>query len=405
MKAVKIGLQLALIAVVVAGVALGARWLFAHVPKLPRKPAGVGAVLVEVTTLTPGRQEITVTGMGTVEPAQAVTLTPQVTGRIAAQHPQLVEGGLLRAGAVVARIEAREYELALESEKGKYERAVFELELEKGRGVVAEQEWSLLGEEVGKGEAGKALALRQPHLRSAQAAVAAARSGVELAEIQIERTTIRAPFNGLVREENAEVGQLVGPQTALAVLVGTDCFWVRVSVPVEQLEYVAIPGPEGGGGAACKVTCATGRGGSIVRAGRVVRLLGDLDPKGRMARLMVAVDDPLGLRGGGLPLLVSAYVRVEIEGRAFEDVCALPRKALREDGAVWIMNEADELEVRPVTVVWRTPESALIRGADVAGARVVVSRIATPVPGMKLRLGGDDARGQGGAAAKGDGRP
>lgn len=407
MKATKIILQLLLILMVITGVALGVRWLFANMPKPKRKPVGIGVAVVEITTIKPDSTAITVNCMGLVEPARIVTLAPQVTGLIIEQHPQLVEGGLLKTGEIVARIDPRDYKLAVESEKGNLERAAFELELEKGRCVVAKQEWSLLGKEIANSEAGRALALRQPHIRNAQAAVVAAESRVKQAKINLERTTITAPFNALVRAEHIETGQLVSPQTPLATLLGTDRFWVRVSVPVEQLNYLAIPDARGGKGAASKITHAAGNESSTVRSGHIVRRLAELDPKGRMAHLIIAVDDPLGLESNVPPLLVNAYVRVEIEGKPFPNVCTLPRLALRDDNTVWIMNDKDKLEVRPVEIVWRTKDSVLVQAGNLAGARIVASSIATPIPGMKLRLQGSKRAGEKDKPkpAKQDGRP
>ncbi len=195
------------------------------------------------------------------------------------------------------------------------------------------------------------------------------------------------PFNAIVQEEAVEVGEVASPQTSLATLIGTDQFWVQVSVPMDDLRVIDIPAAGDGPGSRCTVICTTGNTQSISRPGRVIQLLGDVDPVGRMARILVAVDDPLGLKSDrSAPLLLGAYVCVEIQGKSMADVCPVPRKVLREGDKIWVMNEQDELEVRSVEIVWRERDVVLVRSGIEAGERIITSQLAAPVPGMKLRL-------------------
>jgi RND family efflux transporter MFP subunit len=238
-------------------------------------------------------------------------------------------------------------------------------------------------------------------MQNAAAALEAARSGLERAKLDLERTVIRAPFNAIVHEEFVDIGKMVSPQTQLAHLAGTDKFWVQVSVPVDRLSWIRFPGPDNSEGSKARIVYETGLDGAAKREGQVVRLRGALDEKGRMARVLVAIEDPLNIRGGTigtgnvaeeakLPLLVGAYVRVEIEGTELEDVFAVPRTALRDGDRVWIMDPRDRLVVRPVDVAWRRREKVLVRDGITEGERIVVGAISTPIPGMKLRLEDDE---------------
>jgi hypothetical protein len=114
-----------------------------------------------------------------------------------------------------------------------------------------------------------------------------------------------------------------------------------------------------------------------------------------MARVLVAVDDPLGLDSGQneptLPLLIGAYVCVEIDGREVDDVYVIPRTAIREGDRVWIMDEEDRLSVRDVEIIWRRKDDVFVADAIQPGELIVTSRIATPIPGMTLRTNGDES--------------
>ena len=376
------------IMVLAAGIA-AAVTLIRTRPRAARTPPRSAATLGEVITASKGSEHVLIEAMGTVVPAKTVVVQPQVTGRIVEQSPKLLPGGLFKKGDVIARIDPRDYELAVEQQKAAVQRATFELKVEEGRQVVAKREWNLLKSDLTESEAGRALALREPQLQTAKAGLAGTRSGLEQATLSLERTTICAPFNALVKEEFIDLGQLVAPQTRLAILVGTDEYWVQVSIPMDRLQWFAIPGVNADQGAAAKVLHVIGPEAVVERAGRVVRLLGDLDPVGRMARVLVVVDDPLGLAAhsddGALPLLIGAYVRVLIEGPVLDDVVVVPRRALREGDQIWIMNADDKLEIREANIVWRRENDVLLRNSVDEGERIIVSRIAAPVPGLALR--------------------
>ncbi len=358
----------------------------------PKKADGT---LVEVMEAQPQRQFVRVEAMGTVIPSRELTLTPEVSGRIIEMNPNLVPGGILKAGEVVALIDTRDYEVAVMQAKAALEDARLYLDLEYGRQVVAKREWDVVYPSTQSSEASSRLALREPQLESAKANVEAAKSALSRAELNLDRTIITAPFNATVRTESVEVGQLVTQQTPLANLAGADQYWVQVSIPVNRLPWIEMPGKEGEGGAVAKVIHQIGPDSRIEREGRVVRLLGDLDPAGRMARVLVAVDDPLGIESQKnrptLPLLIGAYVTVEIDGREIDNVYVIPRTAIREGDRVWVMDEKDRLSVRDVDIIWRRKDDVFVTNAIQPGELIVTSRIATPIPGMQLRTNGAES--------------
>jgi RND family efflux transporter MFP subunit len=378
---------LAVVAVIGASL-LGARKLILTRPEPKRAPAADGAFPVEALRAKRTREPVVVTAMGTVVPARTVEIQPQVTGVVVAQSEQLVPGGRFGKGELMLRVDPRDYEAAVAQRKGDLERARFELEVEQGRRHVAEREWTLLGTETETTPAGRSLALREPHIRNAKAAVEAAQAALDLARYNLERTELHAPFNAVVLAESVDEGQLVSPQSRLAELAGTDAFWVRVSIPVRELSWLRVPGVNAAEGSGATVIQETGNGEVIRRRGSVLRLLGDLEPAGRMARLIVTVPDPLGLKAGaeGLPLLLGAYVRVEMEGPVLEGVFAVPRKVVHEGDRVWVATADDRLAGRRLEVAWRRETDVLVRSGIEEGERVITTAIPSPIPGMKLRV-------------------
>lgn len=400
-------LQKAALPVVVVGIALaGAAYMMANRVTPERAEVEEVSTPVEVLEASVRSEQIIISAQGTVAPALEVRIRPEVSGRIVKRSAALVPGGRFRRGETMVRIDERDYRVNLTRQREAVATAELVLRQERARKAVAEDEWELLEDSVPADAENRDLALRIPQIEQAQAVVAAARGSLTKAELDLERCTIRAPFNALVVRESADLGQVVNPQTEVATLVGTDAYWVQVALPVEDLVWIDIPHEGRRRGSKATIRHRSGDL-EVVREGYVERLLGDVDQAGRLARLLVVIEDPLHLKTGqtdrGVPLLLGAYVTVEIEGRRVDDVFAVPRRALREINpasassvreGLWVMDESRRLEIRPTEVVWRAEQTVLVRSGVEAGELVVISDISTPIRGMMLEIADEADGGQ-----------
>ena len=342
-------------------------------------PATV-APRVEVIELRAEETVARVEATGVVQPAQQIVLVPQVSGRIVWQSDAMEPGSRVDKGSVLARIDPTEYELLEEQARSSVRRAEVELELERGRQRVAAREWALLGQ--GRSEDDAPLALRKPQLLAAEQGLTAARASLRQAELNVNRTYLVAPFDAVILDESVDVGQVVGPATAAATLVGTDEMWVKVSVPVEQLPAVTLPSDEQPGSAA-HIEHRLGASGQVVREGQVSRLLGQLDPQTRTAQLLITIPDPMEAAPGELPLLPGAYVDVQIDGRVLDQVFRIPRTAVQDGDRVWVVREG-ALSARTVTIGWRESDHVLVTEGLTEGARLVVTPLSVPLEGMAV---------------------
>jgi RND family efflux transporter MFP subunit len=351
-------------------------------PKAEKKRPPKITALVETQTLEASNETVLLELTGTVTPAEEVMLRAQVAGEIISMDPDFIEGGMLGKDADILTIDPVDYELALAAAKSALVKAQFDLKLELGRQDVAKREWELLKTEDAS-ETEKELALRIPHLAASKAALEAAEAALEKAEINLRRTRILAPFNAVVINRNVNIGSQASLQDVLAKIVGTDAYWVVVSIPLDRLRWVTIPGS----------TAKVISNGGAVREGRVIKLLGDLEEKGRMARLLVEMQDPLCLlpeNAGKKPLLLGEYVRTEIRGSELENVYAIPRKALHENKYIWIAANG-KLDIREVDVLWRDARQTLIRDGIAGGELLIVSDLTTPIQGMDVNTGSNTA--------------
>lgn len=372
------------VVIIAAGIA-GARFLIATKPKVNRRPPEKMAPLVRTEALQPETYTFSIPAMGTVIPATEISLEVPVSGEVIYLHPELTEGGMLPKGTKILQIDPKDYEVAVQQKRRALSDAEYALKIEQGHQDVARQEWSLLygNQAIEKGESD--LALRKPHLEKVQVEIETARAELEQAKTNLKKTTVSAPFNALVLNSYVDLGSQVSSQEKLADLVGIDAYWIQVSLPIDNLKWIQVPAGSQDEGSGVKVYYR----GDYVKDGRVIRLLPDLSKEGRMARVLIEVDDPLELRekeSRQPMLLLGEYVRVSIKGEDLQDVFRVPRSALHNDREIWIAGSENKLEIRPVKTIWRDEETVVVQDGFKPGELLVISDIAAPVAGMDLRI-------------------
>lgn len=345
------------------------------------------AKIVQTVPLIAQTFSVSVRAQGTVVASRKVVIKPQVTGQVIWQSPALTIGGQVQAGEELVRIDPQDYDLALAEVQANFEQARFEREVESGRQVIAQREWAELQSDLNMQEVNKSLVLREPHLRRAEALMQKARNDIEIAELSQSRTVIAAPFNAMVVSESVEVGQLLSTGSEICELVGTDEFWIQVTIPFAQLKWIHFPAA-GQPGAAVQVILDTGDGEPVTWEGQVIRLLGDLDPLYQMVRLVVSVRDPLRLRqtaAGKLPLLLGSYAEARIDAGKLDDVLTIPVAARREGNRIWVVGADNKLRILPATVLWDEEKDTLIIANNVeTGDQLIVSDLRVALPGMEV---------------------
>jgi RND family efflux transporter MFP subunit len=355
-------------------------------PQAKRKKTPRQARVVTVTTAQQETVDVLVQARGTVVAAQTVTVSPEVSGRVVAMHPDLIPGGMVQAGQELIRIDVRDYDYMLQQRRSEVARAELNLRLEQGNQMIARHEYELLQDQVSEQE--RDLVLREPYLASVQAAVKASKSSVDKALLDVNRCKVTAPFNGIIQSKYTELGGQVSPATHLLTLTGTDVYWVEAMVKVDDLKWIQIRQKNGELGSKVRVYDKDAWGKGVFREGRVSKLLPDVQDKGRMAKLLVVIEDPLALTPahvGQAQLLLNTYVKVEIQGKPVANAIVVPR-AILHDETLWVMTDASQLAIRPVEIAHKGRELVLITGGVTAGERLVTTNIAAPIDGMALRL-------------------
>jgi RND family efflux transporter MFP subunit len=377
------GLLPLLVLVLAGGIAFS---IVTTTPQPERQSKSRHSRLVETIDIALTRETLTIEAWGHVQPAQQITLRPQVSGAIIAVNPELVPGGRFSKHDTILRLDPSDYALAVRQRQTDLAKARAELVLEEGNQVVAQQEFALLGESIKEQE--KALVLRLPQLNEMQADVDAAVAALQTAKLALTRTVIKAPFDATVLRRHVDIGTYVTPTSDLVTLAGTQVYWVELAIPMAQLQWITIPFTPREAGSPVKLYQDAVWGKEKFRVGRVIRLLTDLEPEGRMARLLVAIEDPLNLEEPHLnrpPLLLGSYLRAEIQGQEIEQLARIDRRWVRDRDTVWLMNDDDTLEIRPVHVAYRDRYVVFISEGLKTGDRLIVTDMGSPAEGMPLR--------------------
>jgi HlyD family secretion protein len=192
----------------------------------------------------------------------------------------------------------------------------------------------------------------------------------------------------VVHTRNVEVGARVNESSVLATLVGTDAFWLRLTLPVDQLTWLTIPTGAGEKGSEVRIYPQGGSAGAF-RLGEITRLEPALESQGRMAQILVKIDDPLCFlpENRGKPvLLLGSFVRAELLGATVASGISLDRSHLHDGNRVWLMNGEGQLEIREVEVLFRNRGQVVVGKGLQSGERLVTTQISSPVAGIPLRL-------------------
>lgn len=355
-------------------------------PKAARKPPERQARLVEVMPIQFSPHRTVVKAMGTVLPAREVSIRPRVSGEVVRVSEEFVPGGRFLEGREFLEIDPTDYELNVKQREAEVARVESDIAIEYGQQSIAAHEYELLGEIVS--EEDRNLVLRQPQLLKLQATLKSAQAALDQAKLDLGRTKVNTPFNAMVRTREVNLGMHVSQTSTLATLIGTDTYWVEVAVPVDQLKWIQIPDSASGTGSRVRVFDEAAWDYGDSREGSVIRVLSDLETQGRLARLLVAIEDPLALEGsnaGKAKLILDQYVRVEIEGIQLESVAAVDRQMFRDGNNLWVMNGENQLDIRAVEIVFRGRDRLFVGSGIAEGERLVTTDLPAPVAGMPLR--------------------
>ena len=395
---------LAAVAILAGSVAL-AYYLVSLAPEPERSEPPPQIPFAQTGRVAAGSGAIPVYGAGTVRPSAEIDIAPLVSGSVVWMDPGFQSGGRIESGQPILRIDQADYLQRLREAEADLETRRVALYVAQERGAFARtefEEYSRQQLEAGApvGEPGP-LALREPEIKAARAALHRAKVAIAGAELALSRTELRAPFDGYVRHESLDVGQFVAAGQPVGRLIAADA--VEVAVPLSDGNAAMIPGlwKLRAGDAERRVRArVTARfdDDRFAWKGYVDRAEVSIDEQTRTIDAIVRVPDPFSAgvpangSGGAPPLLVGKFVEVEIQGLAPESYFRVPRAALQPGNEVWTVTGDQTVSIVPVRVLQRVNDEAFVTGALEDGQPVVTGGLQFVTEGMIVQTGTDSSR-------------
>ena len=393
-------------AIIVVSVALAA-FLISRAPEPVRVEQPPQVPFAQTGQVRAGVGPIPVYGSGTVWPSAEIDIVPQVGGKIVWVDPEFQSGGRVAAGQTVFRIEEVDFQYQIEEAKADLAASRVALLNEEEQASIAREQYERYSDLQGA-EASTAMAnpltLREPQLKAARAALNRDEAKLAEANLALSRTTVAAPFDGLVEEESVDVGQIVAAGQPVGRVFATDA--VEVIVPLSDSDAKLIPGlwslsAGDGNRAVAALVVARYGDGAYAWEGYVDRSKASLDQRTRTIDVVVRVPDPINSGaplggtvppGGTPPLLVGKFVEVEIEGLELEGYFRAPRAALQSGNEVWVVNDGGVVSIVPVEVLQRTSDEVYVTGTLENGQSVVTGGILFATEGMRVLTEVDPAQ-------------
>jgi RND family efflux transporter MFP subunit len=378
-------LQLVLSIAFIAMGVVGLRALMASKPQMKKRKPPAPVPMVRTIRVNTGSQALQIQGEGTVGPLREINLVPEVGGKVVQVSPSLVNGGVFKKGDTLLQIDPVDYQLAVTLAEAKVKDAESRLELAKEEAAAGVEEWRLLYSDSTNGnKKPPSLVAKEPQLAAAQAGLEANRADLRKALLNLERTKLKAPFDGRVAEEKVGIGQYVTPGQTLGTLYSTEAAEIVVPLEGGDLFWFDVPGftsGDGPGSAASVRASVAGR--ELSWPGQVVRTEGKLDERTRMINVVVRVEKPYAKKP---PLVFGLFVTVEIRGKVLPNAAIIPRAALHQGDVVWVVNGEGRLRFRKVKVARLQGNEVVVEDGLEDGETVVTTPLKAVTDGMAVRI-------------------
>lgn len=377
------------VAILAAGIA-GFGLLQISAPGPGQVQREVSAPVVQVAPVKIITAPLPVRGNGPVRPRAQVTLIAQVSGQVIETSPSLVTGGQFDQDDVLLRIDPRPYVAALQQAQAERKARQSDLDFSE-RQLERDQQLTQSG---AASERRRDETLNQRDRALAQ--IAGLDAQIVMKSVDLERTSVRAPFDGRVFTESVDVGSVLQPGVEIARVYADDMF--EIVVPLSDREAALIPGlwDVNAGNKANATAALPFRGRLYAWDGYVDRVEAGIDPDTRTIDVVVRIPNPTtpgrpvsNQRQDTLieppPLISGTYAEVTIEGISLP-YAMIPRQALRADNAIWLVQTDNTLKIVSVDVAQDQGTQVAIQAGDLQdGDRLAISELGIATDGLSVR--------------------
>ena len=345
-------------------------------------------MLVDVVRARSGSTQVFINAQGTVVPRTQTTMVSEVAGLITEVSPAFVAGGFFSKGDLLVRIDDRNYRAEVKRAEASVAAAQTKIDQETGLAEFAKTDWERARKLLNSSKAASDLALRKPQVLEAYAQLEFAKADLEKRQGDLDRTQIRAPYDGLVREKLADIGQFVNAGSPIAATFAIDVAEIRLPLPDKELPFLELDNVVFEAGEGPKVNVSAVIGGQVnFWDGRIVRTEGVFDEKSRVLYVVAQIGDPYNRLNSRWtqPLRMGTFVKARIAGSDLDDVVRLPRSVLRGNSRVWTVTDENTLKPVEVSIVRSDEKYVFIGSGLLDGQLICTTLLDNPLPGTPVR--------------------
>jgi RND family efflux transporter MFP subunit len=408
---------------------------------LKQPPAEVKAeerpIRVQAMSAQPGDYPVAITGYGEARVLTVVTIAPEVAGRVVYTHPMFKVGQIIPAGEVMFRIDPADYEAGLQEAsarvaqwqnsvarlkkqfaidsqrlktlernaqlaKTEFERVrqLFEVDRVGTRSGMdqAERAYNTTSDQAD--QIAQAVSLYPLQIKEAQSSLASAAARLSMAETDLSRCTVKAPFDARIKSVSLETGQYVSPGQSVLTLADDTVLEIQVSLDSRdarrwlQFETPANNRPPTAWFATlkpveCTIRWTEDKTGSAWTGilNRVVKF--DQQTRTLTVAIRVTADAIVGSRT--LPLVEGMFCMVDIPGRLMQDVYRLPRQAVSFENKIYLVSAESRLKTVDVSVARIEGDFVFVDQGLNPGDTVILTRLIDPLENALLDIAGSAA--------------
>ena len=347
-------------------------------------PTTVGVAVAERTDIP-----VTLDALGTVVPLATVRVRPQVSGVLRQVHYK--EGQFVRQGELLATIDPRQFEMALQQATG--QRMRDEAQLDAARVTLQRFRTLLEQDSIARQEVDTQAAL----VKQLEAAVVVSKANEGAARLNLGYTRIESPIAGRVGLRTVDVGNVVGPSdtNGIAVVTQLSPIDVEFAIPqdrVDPLQQAVRDAP------ALAVKALDSTRSRVLEAGRFQSLDNQVDVQTGTVRAKARFDN------ARQELFPNQFVNVQLQLRTLAGAVTVPLAAVRTgaDGDyVFVLNDDKTVQLRSVRRGEATAERVQITSGLQAGERVVTEGADRLRDGSRVALPGEGPAAAAGAPGNG----
>ncbi len=367
------------------------------------------ALAVEVSEIEPKDVRETLIGFGTASAFREAQISSEVSGRIVERMEGLRNGSIVSEGDLLVQIDPSDYEQErLRAEAGlaqaeadlariavDKENLQIKLDVARAELELANQEYSRIEQLLSRGVASQAdldsqrlkkqtyeravldldrqIAVCEPQTQAARALVETKKADLEKSRLNLERTKIFAPFEGIVSDMAVEVGELIRAGEPILRLVDLSRLELAVELGASKIDSVKL-------GAEAKIYMED----SVhpIAEAHVERISPKIDQRSRTFSVYLVIDNPNPESGILRP---GMFLKALIDGNFYPNAITVPRSVFVGETLYVVENGVAE-EKRPV-VVSAVGDDRLISEGLEPGDLIITSNLEVMFDGRPVVYG------------------